>query len=132
MDETTSLGAELISRERARQVHGEGWSAEHDDKHAHGELALAAVAYAAPVRMYAMRETACGIAFVDPWPDQWDPRWDKRFRYGERRENPGNHPPEPRTYTHDERVDLLVKAGALIAAEIDRLERAKSRTPAGV
>lgn len=35
-----------IGAERARQIASEGWTAEHDDKHEHGELALAAAAYA--------------------------------------------------------------------------------------
>lgn len=41
--------------------------------------------------------------------------------------NPGNSPPCPSTYSDEERVDLLVKAGALIAAEIDRLLRKARR-----
>lgn len=37
----------------------------------------------------------------------------------------GNYPANPGTYTKKERLDLLVKAGALIAAEIDRINRIK-------
>ena len=43
------------------------------------------------------------------------------------RDNRGNLVPDPATYTDEERIDLLTKAGALIAAEIDRLLRAQSR-----
>jgi hypothetical protein len=35
-----------IARERERQLTAEGWSPEHDDEHANGELARAAAAYA--------------------------------------------------------------------------------------
>jgi hypothetical protein len=44
---------------------------------------------------------------------------------GESRTNSGNVPPDPTTYSRKERIDLLIKAGALIAAEIDRLRRGK-------
>ena len=60
------------------------------------------------------------MQIYDPWP--WN-LGDKRFEYGERKTNPGNEVPEPSCYTRTERIDLLVKAGALIAAEIDRLQR---------
>jgi hypothetical protein len=121
-------GIELIATERMRQVKQEGWTPEHDDEHDDGSLALAAVCYATPVRLYEQHEYAAGPAFRDPWPDSWDDGWDKRYRYGERRTNPGNMPPDPDTYTDKERLDLLVKAGALIAAEIDRLQRAALKT----
>ena len=118
-------GAELIAAERQRQIEVEGWTPEHDDEHDEGELALAAVCYASPVRLYKIEEFAIGLEVADPWPSSWDDGWDKRFEYGERRENSGNVPPTPTTYTAEERLDLLIKAGALIAAEIDRLQRAK-------
>ncbi len=116
-------GVDLIAEERARQVESEGWSAEHDDEHDCFEMSMAAVCYAAPERIYIERHSAIGVSFFDPFPDDWS---DKRFAYGERRDNPGNVPPDPDTYTRDERIDLLVKAGALIAAEIDRILRRKA------
>ncbi len=120
-------GAELIAAERRRQVEQEGWTPEHDDEHGDGSLALAAVCYATPVRLYGKHEYAAGPAFLDPWPKSWGDGWDKRYRYGERRTNPGNTPPDPATYTGEERLDLLVKAGALLAAEIDRLLRTDNK-----
>lgn len=119
-------GSTLISNERQRQKDVEGWTTEHDDEHTDGSLALAAVCYATPVRLYERHEYAVGTSFYDPWPNSWDERWDKRYRCGERRTSPGNVPPNPSTYTEDERINLLVKAGALIAAEIDRLIRLKT------
>ncbi len=125
-------GTELIAAERRRQLDQEGWDDEHDDEHTDGSLALAAVCYAAPIKLYGLVEYAGGPVFCDPWPESWDICWDKRFRYGERRTNPGNTVPDPVTYTEDERLDLLVKAGALIAAEIDRLLRAKGKKDVSV
>src|SRR5271165_3124066 len=38
-------GSGLIVEERSRQISAEGWSADHDDEHQSGELAMAAQAY---------------------------------------------------------------------------------------
>lgn len=116
-------GTELIRRERARQVQKEGWTPEHDDEHDDDSLVLAAICYAAPRRLYTRSEFATGMEFDDPWPVSWAERWDRRAKYGDGPEC-GNGIADPSTYTHEERIDLLVKAGALIAAEIDRLRRA--------
>ena len=118
-----NTGSELIMIERQRQIDEENWTPEHDDEHSDGSLAMAAVCYATPKRLYQPIEKAGGIFYCDPFPNSWAERWDKRFRYGECKTNPGNVPPRPETYSDKERIDLLVKAGALIAAEIDRLNR---------
>lgn len=93
-------GTELIAEERTRQISGEGWSAEHDDSHKRGELARAGVAYA-------IHALIGGTQPVNAWP--WELKWWK---------------------PSDEPVRNLVKAGALIAAEIDRLQRKASAEPA--
>lgn len=90
----------LIVAERRRQVEAEGWTAAHDDEHAAGELAVAAACYAIPA---SRRDCGSHIDYPALWP--WDPSWWK----------PGD------------RVRELVKAGALVAAEIDRLQRAAAR-----
>jgi len=105
-------GVERIAKERLRQESEEGWSGDHDDDHISGELALAAACYAAPTRLYTAERNAQGHRFMDPWP--WDSCWDKRPR-----DKSGNL----REGTREERIRDLVKAGALVAAEIDRLER---------
>lgn len=115
-------GIELIKAERKRQIEKEGWTPDHDDEHGDGSLALVAALYAAPVRLYERLTYALGVEFHDPWPESWDPVWDKRTEYGD---DSSNGVPDPETYTPEERLDLLVKAGALIAAEIDRLQRAR-------
>lgn len=90
-------GAELIAKERTRQIEKEGYNKEHDESHESDELIYAAVAYAIPHFWHSYpsgrsRET-------EFWP--WD------FTYWK---------PSP-----DDRVKELIKAGALIAAEIDRI-----------
>lgn len=92
-------GVELIAAERQRQIEAEGWTPEHDDEYLHGELIRAAVCYAlepgTPIREH-----------TPPmwWPWTWSESWWK---------------PTP-----GDRIRELTKAGALIAAEIDRLQRA--------
>ena len=98
-------GIERIAAERARQIAVEGWTPEHDAKHKGGELADAAACYAdlagAQVRgagVEDLRESYIeGWSGVD-WP--FEAKWFKPSEYALRN---------------------LEKAGALIAAEIDRL-----------
>ena len=86
-----------VSAERQRQIEKEGWTPAHDDKHAGGELARAASCYA--------RYADLSDPFAQPTnvPDEWpfDGPWWK----------PKN-----------ERYDLI-RAAALIVAEIERLDR---------
>jgi hypothetical protein len=95
-------GAELISEERNRQIGKEGWSAEHDDMHCEGELALAAACYAC------VSTDVSALQWPAIWPWEWE--WWK---------------------PSSDSIRNLVKAGALIAAEIDRLNRAKSKNGKG-
>jgi hypothetical protein len=90
-------GVELIAAERQRQMEQEGWTPAHDDTHDEGELRDAAIAYALTVDA---RTEAATIR--DRWP--WEPSWWK---------------------PSDDPLRNLAKAGALIAAEIDRLQRAR-------
>lgn len=115
----TRTGSQRIADERARQIAKEGWTPEHDDEHAEGELALVGALYATPVKLY--ERTDWGdfsgrVTFEDPWPGSWDREWDKRLK-----ERSGKT-------TNDERIRELEKAGALIAAEIDRLLRKRAAT----
>src|SRR3989304_9427585 len=45
-EENLLTGVDLVELERRRQIEQEGWSAEHDSRHRHGELAQAAACYA--------------------------------------------------------------------------------------
>ena len=89
-------GAADILVERRRQISEERWSAEHDDAHTTGELSLAAGCYAIGSSLQGERDRV----FTRYWP--WHKRW---WKPGDRRR-------------------MLVKAGALILAEIERLDRA--------
>jgi hypothetical protein len=114
-------GIELITEERRRQIEEEGFDANHDAEHYNGELAMAAICFAAPILIYQLEHESGGLLFVDPFPAAWDPTWDKRYECGD---SDFESIPDPTTYTPEERINLLIKAGALIAAEIDRLQRA--------
>jgi hypothetical protein len=92
---TVSPGVQAIANERSRQVTEEGWTAEHDAQHGPGVLARAGACYAWYAAM------GYRLSPITSWP--FDERWWK----------PGSG--EMRT---------LVKAGALICAEIDRLSAA--------
>jgi hypothetical protein len=89
-------GAELIAEERKRQIEVEGWTAAHDDQHGEFPLPKAAVAYVSSI--YAPLHD---VPPIWPWAEDW---W------------------KP---TPDDPVRQLTKAGALIAAEIDRRLRQK-------
>jgi len=97
-------GVERIAAERKRQIEEEGFTAEHDNTNGEEEMALAAACYAVPEKH---REAAIPDVTITRnlwwhlWP--WDREWWK---------------PTP-----DNRIRELEKAGALIAAEIDRLLR---------
>jgi hypothetical protein len=105
----TRLICAEIEAERRRQIDQEGWNARHDDEHPPGSLATAAACYAAHAGAYEKLKETVNLAtyvFVDVpsrWP--WSHRWWK--------------PKNPR---HD-----LIKAGALIVAEIERLDRDTAR-----
>lgn len=92
-------GIELISAERKRQVEVEGWTARHDSGHVNDELALAAACYALPkhVRNRNIMDRPL-LSYLWPFSFDW---WKPKQR---------------------NRIKELVKAGALIAAEIDRLQ----------
>lgn len=110
-------GIELIAEERQRQISVEGWSPEHDQEHVLGELAQAAACYALPSQRVVMSQP----------PVVNNPRSVDEVEYGIYEETkPGqiHWPFETEWYkrTPDNRVRELVKAGALIAAEIDRLQ----------
>lgn len=89
-------GIEIISEERQRHFSVEGWTIEDDQKYTNGQLVDAAICYAMePEDRKIFKEF-----FLRFWP--WSKAWWK---------------PTP-----DNRIKELAKAGALIAAEIDRLQ----------
>ena len=112
-DGRTKAAQDVLS-ERQRQITSEGWTLEHDDSHDMGELALAGgsyAIYAAERRDFKLSvhpDDAGGKSYVPrAWPHSWSAKWFK----------PNDAHP---------RKDL-VKAAALILAEIERLDRAAIR-----
>lgn len=101
-------GIEIIAEERQRQIEVEGWTPKHDAQHEGGEMATAAACYAvAPMYRGAYKPEFSGIICkVAGWP--WADEWWK---------------PCP-----EDRIHELAKAGALIAAEIDRLNNISDET----
>lgn len=114
---TGASGVALIAAERERQVTAEGWTLEHDERHKAGQLADAAACLAATEPIFVRREQSeqnrrysVGTTFVTPWPHE------THTGRGESFSGPWRRP-------ETDRIRDLVKAGALIAAEIDRLQR---------
>ena len=93
--ELGSTAAQDVLAERQRQKDVEGWTPERDDTHTGGQMAGAAACYA----LTGVAHWACGAAIDTFWP--WDKSWWK--------------PTNPRRD--------LVKAAALLLAEIERLDR---------
>jgi hypothetical protein len=109
-------GTDLIAAERKRQIEDKGYTPEHDHQHTNGEMSLVAALLASPELLYRQMPGEGSPKFTDPWPESWDRRWDKR-PYLDKNGRP-NHDVHIGT---QERIQQLEKAGALIAAEIDRL-----------
>lgn len=117
-----SAGAVKIVAERERQTAELNWNAPHDDAYVNGELAIAAACYAAvsagePIYRKVVSISGRGpeYSFVDPWP--WD-YFDNRDIF----KATGNVVPS-KADRINHTIRCLSKAGALIAAEIDRLIR---------
>lgn len=100
--------------ERQRQIESEGWSPEHDDAHTLGELAAAGACYALlETRWRDSNILNHSLILGTLWP--WESKWFKPARYAD--------PPYSPNSGRDLAVRNLVRAGALIAAEIDRIQR---------
>ncbi|HEY0149884.1 MAG TPA: hypothetical protein VGB70_12885 [Allosphingosinicella sp.] len=91
-----------VAAERRRQTEVEGWTLEHDDAHADGQLARAAGCYALSGGGVetAMPKFKNGSALFWPWAKHW---WKPK----------------------DRRSDL-VRSAALAVAEIERIDRGAS------
>lgn len=91
--------AERITREilraRLRQIQKHGFGPEHDDRYKAGELPLAAATYVMVAVRPQMRVHYRNTLW--PWPDHW--------------------------LRHESERDSLIKAAAIIIAEIERIDR---------
>ncbi len=86
-----------IKDERRRQIEVEGWSAQHDDRHDQSEIAMAAACYALSGNDVLVIGGISKAPLLWPWCKKW---WKPASR----------------------RKDLI-KAAALLIAEIERLDR---------
>jgi len=91
-----------VLAERQRQISAEGWTPEHDDEHIPGTLSQAAGCYVEWNAWEAEYQRDGAIPVNWPWAAEW---WKPK----------------------DERRNL-VRAGALILAEIERLDRAANKS----
>lgn len=91
-----------IAAERRRQIEQEGWTPEHDDAHSCGEMSQAAGVYAIGSTLRPEQHRVMNRYW--PWAGEW-------FK-----------PKDPRRD--------LIRAGALIVAEIERLDRAAAKKAA--
>ena len=97
-----------VVTERRRQIEVENWVPAHDDKHKHGELSAAAVCYA----MHASNELNPDDPFDLANPPAWWP-WATSWW-------------KPKDVRRD-----LVRAAALLLAEIERFDRASTSIKTG-
>ena len=106
---------EEIAAERTRQIEAEGWSPEHDDTHSQFEMARAAAFYALHTAADALPEPTpdepsdrYGLFLTadNAWPEAWS-----RMLWKKPKDSRRN----------------LVRAAALIVAEIERLDRITAR-----
>lgn len=98
----TPDGIARIAAERRRQISAEGWTPEHDDTHWAGDLAAAAACLAAE---------HTDAEWTYPY---WEGSWIQALQ---------------QKHSKSDRVRQLEIAGALIAAEIDRLARSPEAAP---
>jgi hypothetical protein len=102
-------GVDLIGVERLRQLGVEGWTLDHDDHHDSCELSMAAAAYLWAAQL------AVSLDMDGMTPEGWRPYCPDYWPWAIEFWKPSNDP-----------IVNLAKAGALTAAEIDRLKRAAS------
>ena len=100
---------ELVTEERQRQISQEGYSVEHDDRHAGGQIAQAAACYTehAALQSGVLDSTGGRVDHKGEIPPNWP--WHKSYW-------------KPR-----DRIRNLVKACALNIAEIERLQRLEQK-----
>jgi len=107
MNELTQAALDVLA-ERRRQIEAEGWTPEHDDEHVNDEIAAMAALYAMPegARDWDASSTGYGDTLQQAMvPSGW---YMPTFR---------------------DRRNQLIKAGALILAEIERLDRMATAKP---
>ena len=93
-----------VLNERKRQINSEGWTIEHDDEHTSHGMAIAAACYALANIRSSLRVQTVDVTDLWKWTG-WGLKW---FKPKDNRRN-------------------LVRAAALLIAELDRIDRAEIR-----
>ena len=101
-------GIELIAEERQRQINIEGYNEQHDSQHPASEFIYAAIAYVESAKV--------GVNCREMGNTD-------RLEISQRKAEMGKHFPFGWLFKPSTDVRDLIKAGALIAAAIDRLQR---------
>lgn len=96
-----------IAAERQRQITEEGWTPDHDDMHDDGDMAAAASCYAIGASSPACHKEAVCLSEQGDCPQEWP--WAESWW-------------KPKSPRRD-----LIRAAALIVAEIERLDRSADR-----
>lgn len=91
-----------VAAERRRQIGSEFWDLDHDDRHVEGELARAAAAYA--LASTGIVRLAYNPELAETVPQDWP--WSSLY------------------WKPSDRRRMLIKAAALLVAEVERLDRA--------
>lgn len=102
-----------VVAERHRQIEAEGWTEAHDDQHSDRSLARAAACYVqqATGRAWVIEDEGEDYYQAEEMPDDWPESWAEEWW-------------KPKNPRRD-----LVRAAALLIAEIERLDRAALETP---
>lgn len=112
MPGTGFRGVDAILEEREKQWHHLGFNEAHDDDHDGGSLAYAGATLALPEIERNFIPPGLGVRYLQVF---WPHGWDKDII-------------EPEENV-EQRQRNLAKAGALIAAEWERLDRLNARSP---
>ncbi|MEN8639643.1 hypothetical protein [Pseudomonas sichuanensis] len=104
-----TVAGRAILTERQRQIESEGWTPAHDDQYGSLELVDAASCY----------------ALAPPWLDIWDD--EKQAMKKWQPDCPQSWPWALTWWKPRSRRENLIRAGALILAEIERIDRAAAK-----
>ena len=99
-----SVGVQTIAIERGRQIEHHGWSPQHDATHRFGELSQVGACYAKYAASQESHEQGATTPLYNPFDaGDWPASWNREYW------RPSTDP-----------ARNLAKAGALIAADLDR------------
>ena len=115
LDPVTRDAVIALVNERERQVVVEGWTRHNDDNCLGGGLAEAASCYASAAASYARDDLPGALESRKWWP--WSPKWWKPFASATTL--------MPSLIRRHQKA-CLIKAGALIIAELERLARSQA------